>query len=308
MTRSSIAIWTLSAASILSAASTTHAQYFGAGFAGLLTDDAVQTRGTMVIKRRPELLRMQVDLNASGKTTKDALAKLKAQREASMERLAKLDPVKGTLKATDPIIAPVTDRQQQMRMMVRQRMRQGGKKAKKATEATPVTVASTISAEWKLSAEDAEARLLEVNALEEKIRASEQSGKKEAEAEASEEMEEEMDEMNMNGYEDPNVAKPGTPYFVYVAKISKADINKGFAEALDKARKKAEQLAQVAGEELGPLRAWGAQPRKRTSRTTATSSTCRAAWRRLFYIRMTTTNLRQSPMEKPLGCRRAKSR
>jgi len=44
--------------------------------------------GTVVLKRKPELLRIKVDLIAQGKTMKEALASLKDRREAAQAQLA----------------------------------------------------------------------------------------------------------------------------------------------------------------------------------------------------------------------------
>jgi hypothetical protein len=52
---------------------------------------AVGGQGMVQIKRRPQLVRMKIELTAKGKTLKEALAKLKAERESALAKLAKLE-------------------------------------------------------------------------------------------------------------------------------------------------------------------------------------------------------------------------
>ena len=50
----------------------------------------VSGSGTVVLERKPDLLRLKVDLIAQGKTMKEALATLKDRREATQAPLGKL--------------------------------------------------------------------------------------------------------------------------------------------------------------------------------------------------------------------------
>ena len=63
-----------------------------------------------------------------------------------------------------------------MEMMVRQRMRQAGKRSKKAPE-KPVSVSCTLTAQWKLQGKTSETLLLETQAIEDKVRAADLPGK-----------------------------------------------------------------------------------------------------------------------------------
>ena len=222
---------------------------------------AIASSGVSVIKRQPDILRMQVELSAKGKTLKEALSKLKTQSATATEQLQKLKAIEASVKSGEPQISTAqTDRQRQMEMMVRQRMRAGGRKAKKAPEQPPVAVNSRLTAEWQLKAKDAEGLLLESKALEDAIKAADLAGVKDTEEKSAEEEEaaEEADEMmamNDNGQQ----AKPGEPYFVYVAKISSEEQAKALAAAFAKARSNADQLGTAAGAKLGPLRSISSQ-------------------------------------------------
>ena len=132
-----------------------------------------------------------------------ALKKLEAHRDAALNQLAKMSSEKETTRAGE-----VADRfdasnpqQQQMEMMVRQRMRQAGKKNKKAPE-KPIAVTCTVTAEWKLEGQDSGIELLlEAQAIEDKVRAADLAGgdteeKTAEEEELAEEMEEQMPNFN----------------------------------------------------------------------------------------------------------------
>jgi len=219
----------------------------------------VQGSGVTIIQRKPELLRLQIELSAKGKTLKEALAKLKATREAAEAKLAKLEVPASEVKVSDPHInTAMSAQKRQMEMMVRQRMRQGGRKSAKAP-AKQINVSSTLTAEWKLKPAEPEQMLINAYAIQEAVRAADLSGgAAEDDAAADEESAEEMAEM-VGMYEDPNQPKPGEPFFMYVSKISKDDQSKAMAEAYAKARASAEQLTNATGAKLGALRGLSAQ-------------------------------------------------
>ena len=217
----------------------------------------VSGSGHEVIKRPPELLRMQIELSAKGKTLSDALKKLEARRESALGHLAKIGGEKDATKIGDVHMdASTSDRQRQMEMMVRQRMRQAGKKSKKPAE-QPLTVSCLLTCEWKLKGRSAEELLVESHAIEEKARAADLAGlKAEEKSPEEEELAEEMGDDNfavMYGGGGDDEMKPGEPIFVYVGKISPEDRTQALAAAFAKARQEAEQLSKAAGAELGPL-------------------------------------------------------
>ena len=217
---------------------------------GEVTNGTISATGAASIKRSPETLRLQIEVSAKAKNLKDALAALKTLREGAVEKLTKMDAVQDSIKIADPHInTAISNRQRQMEMMVRQRMRQGGKKAKKATE-KPITVSATLTAEWKLKATEPEALLLEAQTIEDKVRAAELSGGKGTQGGEYEELAEEMADVEM--YDDGQL-QPGEPIFIYVTRISDEDRSKALAEAFAKAQKRAGELSRAAGVGLGPL-------------------------------------------------------
>lgn len=217
------------------------------------TSNTVSGSGVQMIKRKPDTLRLQVELSAKAKTLPEALAKLKTVREAAIEQLIKLSADKNSIKVADAKLnATVSDRQRQMEMMVQQRMRQGGRRAKKPPE-KPVMVSAVLTAEWKLGGANAEALLIESQAIQDKVRAADLAGK------ASEEMSPEEEELaaemeqEMMMYSDSGQPKPGEPMFIFVAKISADERDKAMAQAFAKAKESAQQLSRAAAIELGPL-------------------------------------------------------
>jgi uncharacterized protein YggE len=216
-------------------------------------EGTVAGTGTEVIKRAPEILRMQIEITAKAKTLGVALKKLEAHRDAALGQLAKMSSEKETTRAGEPQVgASVSPQQQQMAMMVRQRLAQAGKKNKKAPE-KPISVACTLTAEWKLKGKNTVELLLEAQAIEDKVRAADLAGMDAEEKTAEEEeLAEEMEEQ-MPNFGDDNQPKPGEPTFIFVGKISPQDRAKATSAAFAKARQQAEELSVAAGAELGAL-------------------------------------------------------
>jgi uncharacterized protein YggE len=232
-----------------------HGQIAGAG-APADASAAVSGSGAVVLKRKPEILRMFVEISAKGKNLKEALDKLKDRRDAVEKRLAEIGADKDSIKIDSPKIPPVDpNRQRQLQQMVQMRMRERGKRVtKKPDSAKPVTVAVSVTADFPLSADDADGILLAAGGLEERIRKADLAGSKEKDEQSpeDEEIAEEAGEMELFG--DPNAAKPGEPNFVFVAKISAEARAKALASAFEKAKIQAAQVAAAAGAKLGDLR------------------------------------------------------
>jgi len=208
--------------------------------------------GMATIKRQPDLMRMRLDVTAKGKTLADALAKLKARREAALKACSETGANAATLVATPPRIAPEDQNRQQIVNSLRQRSRGTARPGKKA-EPEPVNVASTITAEWLLQGSGPEELLLASQALEDKIKATiAKSMPKEELSPEEEELEEEVAQQMANyGNRYP---KQGEPAFLFIAKVSKEDYTKAAAKAFAMAKVHAQRLADAAGVPLGELR------------------------------------------------------
>ena len=215
----------------------------------------VAGNGVVTISRPPEIMRVQIALQGKGADLKAALAAVKARADAARKQLTTLGAGKESIKVDQAKIGAKNNQQQrQMQMMMMQRMRQGNKASKKPKTPDPVLVSAMLTAEWKLDSKSADDLLVAVHALQEKIRAADLAGTKDAEK-LSPEQEELLEEMeaNQNQYGSEDEPKPGEPVFIFVSRISEAERDKALAEAFQKAKVQAMRLAKAAGAELGDL-------------------------------------------------------
>jgi uncharacterized protein YggE len=167
----------------------------GTAMAQFHEQGVVSGTGVVTISRPTETMRLQIAIMGRGATLKDALKALKERVEDAKGELEDLGADKATIKVESSKIMEVQNNpQQQMQMMMMQRMKQAGKASKRATVAPPVIVTAMLTAEWKLTAKDPEELLLAVNPLQEKIKAADLSGSKEADK-LTPEQEELMEEM-----------------------------------------------------------------------------------------------------------------
>lgn len=220
-------------------------------------DARVQGTGTVVIERVPESLRMQVAILGKGAGLKEAVAALKKQVDSAKAQVVKLGADEASIKVEPArIFQQQNDRQRQMEMMMAQRMRGGGKKNAKNKPVQPITVASTLTATWKLKAKDAEDLLLTVHPLQEKIKSADLAGSKDAEKLSPEEEEAlaEAEAAPFEMYGSGEEAKPGEPEFVFVGRISEEDRAAALSEAFKKAQAEAQRLAKAADAGLGRLK------------------------------------------------------
>ncbi len=226
-----------------------------AQFGGLGGPGTIAGTGVAQIERLPEVMRMRVVVTAKGSTLAEALAALKDKTEAAQSQLATLGALQGSVKLDEPQIAVENnDRRRQMEMMMAQRLRGGKRSAKKEETKQPVAVSSTLTAEWAMKAKTGEELLVAATALQEKIKAADLAGAKEASKLTPEEQEalEEMESQGFSSYGEEE-AKPGEPVFLFVTPIAEADREKAEAEAFQKARQHAARLAKAAGAGLGKL-------------------------------------------------------
>ena len=211
--------------------------------------------GTVLVKRRPEIMRMQVVLSGSGKTIQDALAKLKTVRESAVKRLEELGADKSSIKV-DPPTAGVTQQQQNLEMMMRQQLAARGR-AVASNDGAPksVDVSAALTADWQLKDESAEERLVRVHELQEKVRGADLAKAKDATHRSLEEQEKDEETAAlMASYQSDNGPKPGEPTFLFVSKISEQDRDQAVAEAFQKATTEAARLSKAAGIKRGKLR------------------------------------------------------
>jgi hypothetical protein len=217
-----------------------------------LSQGVVSNLGVTVIKRQPELMRMRLELTATGKDLPDALAKLKSRRETALKDCAGLGAAAETLAVGSPRIGPGAAQRQRMVPSYAPTIRAGGRGAKKPEAAPPVNVSAWLTAEWPLKGEGAEELLIASQSLREKITA--QLVKSAPKADLSPEQEEMQEEAAPQMMNDGSGAKPGEPVFLFVAKVSKEEYVKAAAKAFATAKAHAQRLAEAAGTSLGELR------------------------------------------------------
>jgi hypothetical protein len=225
------------------------------GAAQFEQSNLVAGTGTATLTRMPETMRLQVSLIGRGATLKDALAALKDRTTRAQTQLISLGAEKESIKVGDARLSEMpNNRNSQMQMMMMQRMKRGGKTKDKAPAAPPVLVTAQLSAQWKLSSKTSEELLLAIHPVQEKIKAADLAGSKEAEklTPEQEEMLEEAEQNFMYGSSDES--KPGEPVFLFVSKVSEVEYEKALAEAFEKARTQATRLAKAAGSKLGSLK------------------------------------------------------
>ncbi|HEV3257073.1 MAG TPA: SIMPL domain-containing protein [Gemmataceae bacterium] len=219
-------------------------------------EGTVTGQGVVELKRRPEWLRIEVDVVAKGKDLKEALAKLNERRKAAQARLEKLGAVKSSIEWGEPALSPEkTDRQRRLEMMVSSRLRSRQKKgAQKPKQAPPAVVSVSLKADVPLKTADGDELLVLAQSLQEKVRAADLGGTKELQqvSPQEEELSEEAQEQDMGAEE--NEPKRGEPVFFFVRRISRQEQDKAMSEAFDKARGEAARLARAAGASLGSLR------------------------------------------------------
>jgi len=215
---------------------------------------AVSATGVVVVKRNPTRMRMYIQLFGKGKTPEEALAKLKERREAATLQLESLKADKKSIVFGKTSFSTVQEAQKQrFEAMVREQMRAGGKAPKGLKVPQTTTVTTFLSAEWPLEATSQETLLLLAHGIEEKIKAADLSGGKEAEKLSPEE-EELAEEARQTISRYGEQQQPlGQPFFLFVAEIDKPDRQKAMAEAFAKAKTQATDLAKAAGVELGQL-------------------------------------------------------
>jgi uncharacterized protein YggE len=219
---------------------------------------SVAGTGTAELQRLPEIMKLRIVITSKGRDVTEALTGLKDRVTAAKTQLATLGADKDKISTDEPqIAAENNDRRRQMEMMMAQRMRGGRRLAAKKEEVKPpVSVSTTLSAQWPLKGTASEQLLISTTALQEKIKAADLSGMKEQTKLSAEEQElaDELAAEQMSMFSDDGTPKPGEPMFLFIAPISAAERDKLLADGFKKAKERAARLAKAAGAELGALR------------------------------------------------------
>src|SRR6185436_13953412 len=165
-------------------------------------ESLVNASGTATMPRRPDVMRLRVEVSAEGKTMKDALAKMAERRNSIKKKFSELGAAEGAVEFGDVKEAAAAADQNPMQRMMR--MQRGGRKpptpAKDAPK--PVKVAMTVKAEWpinRIKSDSADELLAVVHELQERIRAADVGESKKMTPEQQEEAEENDVNFSMTG-------------------------------------------------------------------------------------------------------------
>ncbi|MBI1249391.1 DUF541 domain-containing protein [bacterium] len=216
----------------------------------------VSASGDKVIERLPTELVMRIDMVGRAETLDEALKTLSKRKESAELLLKSLGAKMDTIEYGDPTTSNAASQgQRQMQEMIRQRMgRIGGPvpEGLKIPESKTVTLPLTVR--WSLDATDATQLLKLVTDLSKKIEDADLAGIKSEEANlAEQELIEESEAMGYDPWSDEEQTKPGTPVFSYAARITPEERSQAMKEAFAKAKANAQDLANAADQELGPL-------------------------------------------------------
>jgi hypothetical protein len=221
---------------------------------GAAGQQTISATGTASVKRNPTVLRMYLELVAKGSNLDEALKKMKDRRESARGQLETLKADKDTITFGDPSMSGASSpRQRQIEVMLMARMQSRGKKAAKTPIAAPVTVSVLLTAQWSLEAETPEQMLVLAQTLQEKIKAADLAGIKDAEKLSPEEEELAEEASQMIDQSDEQRTPAGQPNFMFIARLTQADREKLLGEAFAKAKTQAADLAKAADVDLGPL-------------------------------------------------------
>jgi hypothetical protein len=215
-------------------------------------EGTVSGRGTVVIERLPDVLRVEVPLLAKGRDYRDALMQLTARRARAENWLVGLGASPGTITVADPAIIPA-----QFIVRTAPETSTDGlapidppatgtapRPAGRARHAAPA-VSARLRAEIPLKTSSTDDLLIVAEDLQQRIKEADLAGMKELGDDAS--------MLNIPACGSCG-SEAGAPSFIFVGRIGAEERAKARAVAFAKARAEAGQLAQAAGCELGALR------------------------------------------------------
>jgi uncharacterized protein YggE len=243
---------------------------------------------SVMVPLKPTAVRMTLRLQAQDKELKQAMAKLRQQRDSVLKKLETLRPLKDTIKYVGP--SPVTAGS----VMPTIGTATIAYKAPVATPSwgpptlgppvgpatgvpapvpgpsgpPPIVVVGAVTAEWPLQGDNIEKLLIEASELQKKIEAADLTGGKKPKKSDSDDESSEEDKAVPSTYA-PSTAPytpapaiygspfatyaPGVPAWDYVARISAQQRKAAMAQAVVKAKARAAELAEAAGTGLGAL-------------------------------------------------------
>jgi uncharacterized protein YggE len=228
---------------------------FGQFDVGSSGGNTVSANGQVSIEKKPDVMRLKIQLLAKGSSLEDAIKLLAERKESAIAQLTVLGAEKSSIHVAGTKITSTKNPQQaQMEAMLSQRL-QGRGRGKPVKKVDPVVLGADLVADWKIAAETTEELLLLAHPLQNKIKEADVSGRNEASklSAAEQELLEEMEESGYGGGYGGEGPAPGEPTFLFVATISKQERLGAMAKAFKKAKAEAEEVAAAAGATLGKI-------------------------------------------------------
>ncbi len=218
---------------------------------GTASQPDVAGSGTETVRLMPDTMAMSVSMVATDEQFDKALDSIQQQTADVQKALAGLKTPPAKVTVDGPTLGPSAGSSREASLR-RQMMQALGRSSAAAAEPDKekVTLSTAVTAEWKLTAKDAVGLLKETNAIEQAVRgALPKPG--EEEKQMTEEQEEEM--LSMMGQMDEDEEPPGTPTFIFSAKLPDDKLQAARKKAFQEAVKDAGSLAEAAGASLGGL-------------------------------------------------------
>jgi len=209
--------------------------------------------GQVTLRPLPTALQLNLWLSAKGENAEKAVARLKQRQRAASDQLEKLGANKKSIRHQSLSIAQGdSEERRRLQQMIRQRMRGARQAGKTSKGPKTVKVTSLLSAEFPLTAKDADEAFLAAHRLKDQVKAAKLAVSAEDEKLSAEGEEEAGDEDDSDPFgrrgRDPNV-----PTISYLARISREAQAKAMAEAFEKAKEDAATSACAARVEPGAL-------------------------------------------------------
>jgi uncharacterized protein YggE len=202
----------------------------------------------------PEVLRVRIELVTKGKDVKEAVEKLKTRRETVREKLTTFGATKDSVKFNDPSVGTeATRRERMMRGEWRGPPDGVAPQAAKTKGPQPIFVSTSVTAEFPLKSDGPDEFLVAAHALQEKIRAADLGGLKDA-GKLTPQEEEIAEERGVQPTGQEGGPKPGEPIFLFVGRIDESQRTKAAADAFQKAKLQAARLARAVNSDLGDIR------------------------------------------------------
>jgi uncharacterized protein YggE len=205
--------------------------------------------GSETVRLMPDTMTVRVNLTATDAQFDKALASIQKQTDDVQKALQGLKMPPAEVNTEGPTLGPMAGggREDILRM---QMMRAMGRDTTAPKEEGKVTLSTTVSADWKLAAQDAVALLKETEAIEEAVRAA-LPKPAEQPADLTEAQQEEM--LSQMGNMDQNGPPPGTPTFTFSATLPADKLLAARKTAFQRAVADAKSLAEAGGFTTGGL-------------------------------------------------------